>query len=159
MSITWVPNLRGTGAQDALRDERVYFSSMHGLLESEHERGRSNGDAIAIVQEHRCDVLTVHERSISGTEIGEPPNAGRFTEDLGVSTARIQVIEHDVAVSGATDQHARVSERERPIGGDVDEPCDRLSVARWLLVEHDRVRDRNGLGDRGGLVRMVRACS
>lgn len=82
---------------------------------------------------------------------GEPPNVGRLAEDLCMRAACIEVVEHDVAVGGAPDEHAGVGEWEGAIGGHVDE-CGRwLSRCTLLVVEHHRVRDRDGLCDRGGL--------
>ena len=71
-------------------------------------------------------MLSVNERAIGRAEIGEPPNIGRFAEDLCMRAACIEVVEHDVAIGGAADEHAGVGEREGAIGGHVDEG------GRWL---------------------------
>ena len=50
----------------------------------------------------------------------QPPNVGRFAEDLCMRAACIEVVEHDVAVGGTSDEHAGVGKREGSIGGQVD---------------------------------------
>ena len=59
--------------------------------------------------------------------------------------ACIEVVEHDVAIGGASDEHAGVGEREGAIGGHVDEGGRWLSRCRLLVVEHHRVGDRDRL--------------